>query len=436
MYDVERRTFIKMTRKPKIWKNYYDVVILPSKEANDYVIKLSRQMHKYGTPWVLGKKNFIPHISLYHIPIKPRDFDNFINELEIIVRGFRAGKLKITKLKLWKPHRSVCAYTDKPEWIRKLYLKIIKKTLKYFAWDYELQETWNVAKQSKLLLKNFKQYGTPMIGRYFMPHITLGVFNDDKNIVEAFNELQLKKYSFDVKSIFVCELGESHSCQRIIKKIDFYIDPEGESDEGKNLSDKEMKRLLLLYERSLKIPGTKQDKQILLCPVGIVGSGKTTVLKPLSKKLSLLRISTDEIRGLLKEQGYNYIRAREIAFNFIKKYAQHGYSIAIDADCINPDKRKKIEKLAKEIKAKVIWVHINPPEKFIINKLKKFKHTWLFKDSQDAIQNYFVRKILHKNLNFPFLYTFDTSRSDLNKQIDSAINIIKKEIKNQRIVDK
>lgn len=415
-------------KNPKIWENYYDVVILPSKEVSDYAIKLSSQLHKYGTLWVLGKKSFIPHISLYQIPVKPKDFNDFVNELETIAKGFRAGKLRVEKLKLWKPHRSVCMYTDKPEWIKKLYLKIIKKTLKYFAWNYGLEETWNVAKQSKLLTKNFKKYGTPMFGRYFMPHITLGVFRDDKDIIKAFSELRLKKYTFEVKSIFVCELGENHSCQRIVKKIDFNIDPEGESDEGKNLSDKEMRKISLLYKKSLSIPSKKLDKQILLCPVGLVGSGKTTVLKPLSKKLSLLRISTDEIRGLLKKMGYNYIRAREIAFNLIEKYAQRGYGVAIDADCVSPTKRKKVEKLAKEIGAKIIWIHINPPEEFILNKLRKFKHTWLFKNANDAIQNYFARKQLHKKLNFSFLYTFDTSRKDLKTQITSAVVLIKKEL--------
>lgn len=210
----------KFMKNPKIWKNYYDIVILPQKEVSDYAIKLSRQLHKYGTPWVLGKKSFIPHISLYHIPVKPKDFNGFINEVKMIAREFKPGKLKIEKLGLWKSYRSVCIDTDKPEWIRKLYLKVIKKTLKYFDWDCGAEKTWGSAKL-KLMKKNIKQYGTPMVGRYFMPHVTLAVFRDDKNMVKASNELQLRKFRFEAKSIFICELGESHSCQRIVKQINF-----------------------------------------------------------------------------------------------------------------------------------------------------------------------------------------------------------------------
>lgn len=182
------------------------------------------------------------------------------------------------------------------------------------------------------------------------------------------------------------------------------------------------------YEKSLVAPLKKQAHQFFLCPIGIVGAGKSTVVKPLAKKFSLLRISTDDIRKILKKKGYNWKRAPELAFNLIEKYARRGYSIAIDADCVRPSKRKKIKELAGKVGAKIIWIHINPSEKYIINKLRKFKHTWLFKDSDDAIQNYFARKPPHEKLELPFVYTFDTSRNNLKKQINSASALIKAEI--------
>ena len=83
----------------------------------------------------------------------------------------------------------------------------------------------------------------------------------------------------------------------------------------------------------------------------------------------------------------------------------------------------------KELGIKIIWIHINPPEKFIINKLKNYKkHSLLFKDSEDAINNYLERKPLHKKLNFPFIYNFDPSRPDLKSQLKEATSIIEKEL--------
>ena len=207
--------------KTKIHKNYFDVVILPPKEIQDYAIKLSKQLYKYGTKWVLGKKSFLPHISLYHIPVKLKDFDNFIAELESIVKGSKTERLKVKNIRLWEPYSSVLLMTNKPEWLKKLYLKVIKNTLKYFDWDYGIEKLWHAKKMPKTRRKILKRYGTPIFGHYFIPHITLGVFKDDKNMVKTFNKLRSKKYGFKVKSIFVCQLGEDHSCQRIIKQIYF-----------------------------------------------------------------------------------------------------------------------------------------------------------------------------------------------------------------------
>lgn len=80
------------------------------------------------------------------------------------------------------------------------------------------------------------------------------------------------------------------------------------------------KQIIKKYEETLEIPDTKPEKQIMVCPVGVVASGKTTVIKPLSKKLSLLRISTDEIRKLLKENGYSYDSVKDLAFDLADKY--------------------------------------------------------------------------------------------------------------------
>ncbi|MDD5726472.1 MAG: hypothetical protein PHC53_03625 [Patescibacteria group bacterium] len=198
---------------------------------------------------------------------------------------------------------------------------------------------------------------------------------------------------------------------------------EEESKVGKDVTAADFENISQLYEEQLELPSAKPTKQILLCPVGLVGSGKTTVVKPLSKALSLLRISTDEIRKILKENGFNYVRTREIAKNLIGKYLKLGHGVAIDADCAGSS-YELINEISQNPQIKVIWIHINPPESFILNKLRNYKHTWLFKNADDAIYCYQERKPLHEHLDMPFLYTFDTSRDDLDKQIEEAIKLI------------
>lgn len=188
-----------------------------------------------------------------------------------------------------------------------------------------------------------------------------------------------------------------------------------ESDFGKIVDE---------YQKSVDVPNSK-GRQFLLCPVGLVGAGKTTVLKPLAEKLGLVRISTDEIRKYLKEKGFNYKRVEDITFVVTNFFIKKGYGVAIDTDCVRSDKRTKIEEQSRKQHVPVIWIHINPPEEFILNKLRNFPHTWLFKNADEAIKNYEDRKPLHAKLDsFDFAYVFDTSKPDLDKQIDGAEKII------------
>lgn len=200
-----------------------------------------------------------------------------------------------------------------------------------------------------------------------------------------------------------------------------------ESREGKNLPDSKMIEIVKKYTRQIIVPKIKPKKQFIICPIGLVGAGKTTVIKPISKKLNMVRISSDEIRKILKIQEFNYKRTAEIALKIVLKFLNRGYSIALDGDTVAPDKQKYFKNLERERKITIIWIHIKPPEKFIINKLKNYKHTWLFKNADQAIANYKRRKPLHQKYlsRIKFFYKFDPSRKDLNGQIKKFIKKLK-----------
>jgi len=200
---------------------------------------------------------------------------------------------------------------------------------------------------------------------------------------------------------------------------------EEESMEGKQPSEVDIARLKNAYKATLAIPAIKRDPQILLCPVGLVGAGKTTVVKPLGERLGLVRVSTDDIRKHLHESDFNYGPARGIAIAITNEFLAAGYSVALDADCAG-SARNYIEEAEKKYALKVIWLHINPPEAFILNKLRNYPHTWLFKNSGEAIANYHRRKPLHEKLDMPFLATIDPSKETLPQQIEEVIEKIER----------
>ncbi len=177
------------------------------------------------------------------------------------------------------------------------------------------------------------------------------------------------------------------------------------------------------YEKQLIIPASKTAKQFIVCPVGLIGVGKTTVMKPLCERLSLIRISTDDIRKLLHDRGLGYESLPEIVIPLCQKYIDLGYSLGIDADCSGKTAIKVLEDLEKKRPIPVYWIHIIAPEEIILERLRS-RSSWLFKDGEEAVKNYMERKPLHENLTMPFVYTFDTSRGDVQVQVEEAAQII------------
>lgn len=180
------------------------------------------------------------------------------------------------------------------------------------------------------------------------------------------------------------------------------------------------------FRDSLKVPMTKPAKQFFFCPVGLVGAGKTTVTKPISERLGLLRISTDELRKLLKENGYDYSSVKSIGFKVMTEFITAGYSISFDLDCGNPVTKKFIEDSALQSGANIFWVHVTAPSEFIFEKFRNHPPSWLANDPQIMINNYLAQKETREkeNTSFDFFYEFDTSRSDLAEQIKDCGNKI------------
>ncbi len=201
-----------------------------------------------------------------------------------------------------------------------------------------------------------------------------------------------------------------------------------ESSTGKDVSDKRLLQFVREYDKTILIPKQKLHARLLLCPVGLTGAGKSTVIKPIAKALGLIRISGDEIRILLMKKGFNTVRTIEIAYRVYMKYLNAGYGLAIDSDVIDPFVRKELKKIIKAKKLTAFWIHINPPEKFIINKLTNFKYkpNMGFKNASEAIANYERRKPLHEKYlsKIKFDYTFDTSKKNLPQQIERFRNNI------------
>jgi hypothetical protein len=200
-----------------IWKDYFDVVILPPAPVRDYAIELSLRFKKHsGARWALGRRKFVPHISLYHIAVRPEDFQAFTGSVQEILNATHLGQFSTTGF-----DQQLLMF-DKPEWIRRLHWSIVRKTVPYFDRGSIAVDTWDLGMMSgyrRILGERYlRRYGTPLIGLNFRPHITLTSL--DTHLTPGQQpQLTFKRLKFTPHTLFICELGESHSCQRVVRKI-------------------------------------------------------------------------------------------------------------------------------------------------------------------------------------------------------------------------
>lgn len=184
-----------------------------------------------------------------------------------------------------------------------------------------------------------------------------------------------------------------------------------------DIHDAAVDRVEAEYEKTLSLPEEKPARSFILCPIGVVGAGKTSVVRPLATRLSLVRISTDEIRKIFKEHGYGWDRVRELGTRLAEKYIRFGYSVALDADCLG--RAQQLKDFSKENSVPLVWIKVDAPEEFIIQKLARFSGPSIFASNDAVIQNYRESRLRHEKEPFtePFVCIFDTSRDDLPQQV-------------------
>src|SRR5215203_7546480 len=165
-----------MIPPPILWPGYYDVVVLPPSPVREQSLELSKRLHRMGGEWRLGKRDFLPHISLYHIPVQDRLVEPFLSELQKIANTTHWGRLEMTGFDM------PVIMVSKPDWFSDLHQRILRRTVRFVNWEYKPKKSWCLDRFSGRRLafaKTYLQrYGTPMVGMNFRPHITLSSFKN------------------------------------------------------------------------------------------------------------------------------------------------------------------------------------------------------------------------------------------------------------------
>mgnify|MGYP001576031181 CR=1 FL=1 len=97
---------------------------------------------------------------------------------------------------------------------------------------------------------------------------------------------------------------------------------------------------------------------LVVCCVGLVGSGKSTVAREFSKLLDAVFISGDDIRVELRKKGESFATVREIALTAALEAVKAGKNAVLDSDFSDFKKREEFTRKFEEVGVRVLFVHV------------------------------------------------------------------------------
>jgi len=128
-------------------------------------------------------------------------------------------------------------------------------------------------------------------------------------------------------------------------------------------------------------------KSFVICLVGQVKSGKTTIAEFFETELDLAHVSNDEIRKLLRiENSFSTETYSKIMPIVLERLLSEHRSVVYGSNCARRETREFVEALTEKYNTPIIWIHINPV----------LKNIWMiFLIFQTS---YLVTKLIHHNL--------------------------------------
>jgi adenylate kinase family enzyme len=183
------------------------------------------------------------------------------------------------------------------------------------------------------------------------------------------------------------------------------------------------KKFLKIHSKKLKnlnIP----NKKLLICFVGIPGSGKTYLAKIIEKKFKGIRINSDNLRKVINKNITKNNEEKEV---FLKKYLldllnQFPFSnhlIILDSGIER--KYKDIFKIAKSKKYKMFIIKMSVQKDLILKRIK-VKDKKRFEEHPEDIKRWFKEyKLFNKKVKPDFIFKNNSDLGDLFSNLSRII---------------
>lgn len=195
-----------------------NIVLLPDKLVNKEIINFSKSVSKLSpVEFKLNQTNNFPHITIYQAEFPKSNLKKIVSTIKYSTSKINRFNLTLNKIsffnnflfwnikktdKILKIHESI---VEKLNPLRK---GLIKKDL------FKVKNLYNGYKN------DIKKYGSLLIGKNYIPHMTITCFKKilDKN--KILSSLKDHNRKINIKSIYIGILGKFGTVNKILYRFD------------------------------------------------------------------------------------------------------------------------------------------------------------------------------------------------------------------------
>jgi|SRR3989338_8771748 len=131
-----------------------------------------------------------------------------------------------------------------------------------------------------------------------------------------------------------------------------------------------------LIQRHSKMPQErKTESLVVVCMVGVVGSGKTVTANLIANLIGGIVVIGDNLRVKQRKIGSSFERTRFLGEKIVRLILDRNQNVVLDSDHVDSEKRASILAKSKEWGAKVVFVRTYADPYVMIQRLRDERYT-------------------------------------------------------------
>lgn len=195
-----------------------NIVLIPDNNVRDLAIHMSNKLaSKFPSEFILSKENNLPHITLYQAEFPEKNIEKIKFIITQICEKNSFFKINLSKFS----HLGKFIFWDvDSRKINELHRIMVKKLnpLRDGLIMKSLISANNLYSGAK---EDIEKYGSLLIGKNYLPHLTITCLKKNNDIVKALQELKKNESStFTVEKIHIGLLGRFGTVNKIIFTAD------------------------------------------------------------------------------------------------------------------------------------------------------------------------------------------------------------------------